>query len=235
MMMRKLFLFLALALLLTGCTDPVKLEKARAIRVEAEANAHAVRSEADVEAMATVTAVAIEAQAANVSISATATRIADEEAVMAKTQKDRVARQENLIWWSSIAGVVVILALGLAIGISSVGTATAFTYWAKQQARLIWMDKTTRTWPVMLDVKTGVLVDLETGERARLVSAQRVDHRRLVISGQVRTTGLLVQAAENIAKDAKDAKPGDMLPAIGQSVPLLKEAEETGALKIPDT
>lgn len=213
--MRKLFLLLALALLLAGCgQNPVKEAQARAI---------------DAETAATRTATGLDQRERTIEID-------DKAAVLAATKDDRIARQENLIWWSSVAGVVVILALALAIGISSVGTATAFTYWTKQQARLVRMDKTTRTWPVMLDIKKGLLVDLETGERARLGDVHQIDHRRLVISGQARTTGLLAQAAENIAKFTKDAQPGDMLAAIGQSVPMLKEVEKPPgtALKIPE-
>jgi len=221
MMMRKLLLFLALALLLAGCDDPVKVEKANAIRRESQ-----------VAATATIAAVQIEVKAADIAIAATATRIADEEAVAAATQAERIVRTETLVTWSGWVIVTWLVTLAVGFCIFSIGGSVAASRKANLEARLIRLDKTTRTWPVMLDTKTGILVDLETGERARLGDVSAIDHRRLIISGQVRTTGLLAQAAENIAKSTKDAKPGDMLAAIGQSVPLLKEAEET-ALAIP--
>ncbi len=202
-------------LLLTACgPDPVR-----------QAKAHAIYSEADTQAAATATAVAIQERSAGVAIAATATAIADEEAVRAATRDDRIARQENLIWWSTVGGVITLLAIAISLSVASVGGAMAFTRRAGLQARLVRLDRATRTWPVMLDIKTGLLVDLETGERARLGEVSQLDHRRLIISGQVRTTGLLAQAATEIAKSAKSPQPGDMLPAIGQSVPLLQEEE----------
>lgn len=221
--MKQLFLLLALALLLAGCTDPVRVETARAIRVEA-----------DTKAMATATAVAVEVKAADVAIAATATAIADSEAIMAATQAERIALRESTINWAARGAAVFVVAAVLAFCIVSIGGSVAASRKANLEARLIRVDRTTRTWPILLDTKTGILVDLETGERAKLGDVHQIDHRRLIISGQVRTTGLLAQAAENIAKSTKDAKPGDMLAAIGQSVPLL-EAEETKAPKIPDT
>ena len=209
---------LALALLLAGCTDPVKVEKANAIRRESEA-----------QYLATATAVAIEVKAADVAIAATATAIADSEAIMAETQAERIALRESTINWATRGAAVFVVAAVVAFCIVSIGGSVAASRKANLEARLIRIDRTTRTWPILLDTKTGMLVDLETGERARLGNVQKIDHRRLIISGQVRTTGLLAQAAENIAKSTKDAKPGDMLAAIGQSVPLLKEVEETEA------
>ena len=220
--MHKFLVVLALALLVAGCTDPVRVEKARAIRVEAEADAHAVWSEADTEAMATATAVAIQEKSESMRIAATATAIADNEEVMAQTQEERIVRKENLIWWSTVSGAIVLLAIGVALLITSTGGAVAVVRKAQLEARLVRIDKTTRTWPIMLDTKTGILVDLETGERARIGDIHPLDHRRLIISGQVRTTGLLAQSAEKIAKSTKSSQPGDMLPAIGQSVPLLR-------------
>jgi len=85
--MKKLIM-LGLALLLAGCgPDPVRIEKADAIRRESET-----------QYLATATAVAIQARA-------TAIAIADDEAVMAATRDDRIAWQENAMWWSTVAVV----------------------------------------------------------------------------------------------------------------------------------
>lgn len=224
----KVFGLLLVALLLIGCTDPVKLEKARAIRIDAEANEYVKRSEVDIEVLATATAVAILEKSAGMRVAATATAIADSQEVMARTQDDRVARKENLIWWSTVSGVIAVLAIGGAFSISATGGAVAVVRKAQLEARLVKIDKATRIWPVMIDLKTGILVNLETGERARIGDVHPLDHRRLIVSGQVRTTGLLAQTAERIAKSTKSAQPGDMLPAIAQSVPLLKDSTTDG-------
>lgn len=214
--MKKTILVLALALLLASCTDPVKVEKANAIRRESEA-----------AYLATATAVAIEVKAADVAISATAVAIADEEAIMAATQAERIVRKETFVTWSGRIIVAWLMILAVVFSIVSIGGSVAASRKANLEARLVRLDRTTRSWPIMLDTKTGLLVDLETGERARLGDVQRVDHRRLIISGQVRAIGLLAQSAEKIAKVTRDAQPGDMLAAIGQSVPLLKEEEKS--------
>lgn len=214
--MRNFFLLLALGLvlILSACgQNPIEEAQARAI---------------DAETAATRTATGLDQRERAIDMD-------DGAAVLAATQDDRIAQQENLIWWSTVAGVVVILSLAASVAVVSIGGSRALAARAMLRANLVWLDKTTRTWPVMLDTKTGILVDLETGERARLGDVSAIDHRRLIISGQVRTTGLLAQTAQDIAKSAKDAKPGDMLAAIGQSVPLLKEAEEMDgtALAVP--
>jgi len=208
--MTKKMLIVVLAMLVGGCTDPVRMEEANAIRRESEA-----------QYMATATAVALEAKAADVSIAATATAIADNEVVMAATRPERIAKGKATQKWLVRFGLAYISVLLLAFCIVSIGGSVAASRKANLEARLVRIDKTTRTWPILLDTQTGILVDLETGERARLGDVQKIDHRRLVVSSQIRAVGLLAQAAEKIAKSTKDAQPGDMLPAIGQNVPML--------------
>jgi hypothetical protein len=207
---RRLVVIVALLLVVAGCADPVRVEKANAIRRESET-----------QYMATATAVAISREEADVRIAATATAVADQETVMVATRPERVGRERAFVKWTGRFAVAWLLAVLVAFCIFSVGGAVAASRRANLEARLVRVDRATRTWPVMLDLKTGLLVDLETGERARLGDVSRVDDRRLVISGQVRAVGLLAQSAERIAKGAKSADPGDMLPAIGQSVPAL--------------
>lgn len=217
-MTRCLLVLLTLALLLSGCTDPVRQAKAKAIEMEAQDSRNLV----NVEVAATATAVAVWKELADLRISATATATADEETVMAETQNERIARKEKVISATTKAFVAIIVSACVAFCVVSIGGATAASRKANLEARLIRIDKTTRTWPILLDTKSGYIVNLETGERALLTDAAPVNPGQLAISGQVRTAGLLAQAAENIAKSTKDAKPGDMLPAIGQSAPLLE-------------
>lgn len=208
-MIRRLFVVLALALLLAGCTDPEKVERANAIRRESEALY-----------LATATHVAMEAKAADVAIAATATAVADEEAVRAATQAERIARQETVIDWTARGAVVFVVAAVVAFCIVSIGGSVAASRKANLEARLVKLDRITRTFPILL--QDGWLVDLETGERARLDQPSQPHTGRLIGSIQARVVGLLAHSAEKVAKSTKDAKPGDMLPAIGQSVPLLE-------------
>jgi len=205
-MIKRLLILVLLLLLSTGCDDPKRIAEANAIRRQSEASY-----------LATATAVAVQANA-------TATAVADIEHVREATRDERIAREETLIQWSTIALVAIILTLSIAVSISSIGTATAYTYWVGQHARLIWIDRATRTWPIMLDIQTGRLIDLETGERARIDDIQPLDHRRLILSGQVRTTGLLADAAQKMARLTRDGSAGSALPAIAHSVPTLSDA-----------
>jgi hypothetical protein len=199
---------LALVLVLVGCTDPVKVEKANAIRRESEALY-----------LATATHVAMEAKATDVAIAAAATAMADEEEVRAETQAERIAKQEKVIKWSTVSLAVLMLGLTVCLIVAAGGGAVAFVSYVNLQARLIWIDRTTRTFPIYLH--KDLLADLEVGERARLDEPSQAHVGRLIGSVQARVTGLLAQSAEKIAKSTGDAQPGDMLPAIGQSVPLL--------------
>lgn len=208
---KRLLVMLALVLVLTGCTDPKRVEEANAIRRESEALY-----------LATATHVAMQEELASVRLAATATAIADKEAVRATTQANRIARQKSVIRWSTVAGVVVILALAFALSIASIGGATAFAHWVRIRARLVWLSEATRTFPIYLD--KGWLVDLEAGERARLNAPSQPHPGRLTGSIQARVIGLLAQSGVNIAKAAKDAQPGMVLPAIGQKVPLLESS-----------
>lgn len=208
-MTRKLLAVMVLTLVLAGCApNPVKVEKAQAIRRESEA-----------QYMATATAVAIGRKEADIRIAATATAVANEEEVRDETQAERIAREECLIKWSTVASAIVLLALAVSLLIASAGGAVAFVRYANLQARLVWLNRTTRTFPIYLD--RGLLVDLEAGERAWLDELSQPHTGRLIGSIQARVTGLLAHSAEKIAQSTGNAQPGDMLPAIGQSVPLL--------------
>ncbi len=198
MTQKKLLVVLILALTLTSCDDPVREAKARAI---------------DAETSAIVTETTLQERERTIEIE-------DKKAISSATRDDRIAFRENLWWWGTVSSVV-LLAVAISLSIASIGGGIALARRAQLRACLVRLDRTTRTWPVLLDLKTGIVVDLETGERAKIGDVRSLDHRRLIISGQVRTTGLLAQAAAEIAKAAKDAQPGDMLPAIGQSVPIL--------------
>jgi uncharacterized protein YceK len=199
--MKKILIVLAVAVLLSGCADPKRVEQANAIRRESEA-----------QYMATVTAVEIEASKA-----------ADKEAVRQATIDERIARQETIINWSKVVVIVQMIVAVILLSATCVVVARHFTHKVALWSMTVKVDKTTRTWPVLVDLKTGRLTDLETGERAMLDDIRQLDHRRLIISGQTRVTGLLAQSAERIAKGTKAASPGDFLAAIGQSVPLLSE------------
>jgi uncharacterized protein YceK len=202
--MKKILMILVLATLLSGCSDPKRVEVANAIQRESEA-----------QYLATVTAVEIEASKA-----------ADKEAIRLETIDERIARQEAIVKWST--GVAIALMIVMAILLSGTGVVAARRVAHKLAlwAMTVKVDRVTRTWPVLVDLKTGRLTDLETGERAMLDDIRQLDHRRLIISGQARVTGLLAQSAEKIAKSTKAASPGDFLAAIGQSVPLLSERRE---------
>jgi len=203
--MKKLIM-LGLALLLAGCgPDPVRIEKADAIRRESET-----------QYLATATAVAIQARA-------TAIAIADDEAVMAATRDDRIAWQENVMWWSTVAVVLVLLALATSLSVAVGGGAVAVVRYANLQARLVWLDKATHTFPIL--VEKGLLVDFEAGERARLDAPSQPHVGRLVGSVQARVIGLLTQAAVQMAKSVKDGRAGSSLPAIAHSVPILDAGE----------
>lgn len=211
---RLLFVLLALVLVLTGCQeDPRKRAQADAIRLDSQ-----------VRATATIAPVRIEETRAAMAIAATATAIADEEMMRAETQAERIEREERIIKASARAVVGVIVAACVALSIVAIGSSLAASTKANLEARLIRIDPTTRTFPLLLEGdKQGnrYLINLETGERFNVTKPAPVNPGMLAISGQVRTTGLLAAAAEKIAKSTKSPQPGDMLPAIGQAVPLL--------------
>lgn len=215
MIRRAVLLVLLLAVLVTVACDPSPVE---------EAEGHAIEVLADVEVLATATAVALGAEEKGVAISATATAVADEEWVRAESQEERLARVEAIIGVTKWVCILLIVVWGVAASASgawaAVGSAQAWVTAVELRARLVRLDSKTRTWPVMLDLQSGRMVNLETGERADLGVPQQVDHRRVVISGQVRNMGLLAQAAYWIAKVTKSASPADNLAAIAMKVPL---------------
>jgi hypothetical protein len=205
----KKIVVLALALVvLTGCTDPKRIEQANAIRRESEA-----------AFAATSTAVALDEQERTIGIQATATAIAQKEKERRATEGDRIKRKKATQKAAVIFGAAYVSIIFLATAIALLGNATAEAKRANLQARLVHLDPETRCFPVMVDGPW--LVDLETGERALLTSVSQPHAGKLAISGQTRTTGLLAQAAEKIAKAAKSPQPGDMIPAIGGNVPML--------------
>lgn len=230
-MIRRLFVLLTLSLVLTGCDDPKRVAQGNAIRRESEALYLATATAVATEKEAADLDIEIRRLRADAAIKATATVTADREYILAQTQAERLARKEKIIGATANAVVTIIVSVCAAFAIVSFGAATAASRKASLESRLIRIPKDTRVWPVLLDTKAGYIVNLETGERARLTDASPANPGQLMISGQVRTTGLLARAAEKIAKSAKSPQPGDMLAAIGQSVPLLEAGDWLPELK----
>jgi len=170
------------------------------------------------------------ATAAAPSVHATATAVVIESRIKEATEDDLVAFWENVIWWGTIATCVLIVVGVVVVGklVYRTGDAAGKATQKKLDltASVVHVSKRTKTWPILVDWDRGRLLNLETGERVDIWTIAPADSRLIAISHRVREAGIYADAAVSIAAKSKSPQPGDMLPSVAASVPLLDTKEE---------
>jgi outer membrane murein-binding lipoprotein Lpp len=214
--MKKIFIFLALAILLSGCApSPVSLAKADKIHAEA----YAIRSETD-----QVTLDADQAREQKIKMDEIAIQDAEREQVVKDAGLANAKRAAGWIaYWGGLALtfslVMMILAVGASGSVAIYGSGRAVARAAMVKANLIYLDKATGQYPLVLEYAgKGIvsLTDPNTGATLLLNTRNEPDRLMIQSAAAIRHVGVLASASSK----SKDPT------GVAMVQPLIIDAEE---------